>query len=155
MIRLREKRQKNDITETEIKEELKKIKSYIFDDIQSPYDFLNQSPEDLLNTLFEMNLIDKNEIPDLENKLADEKFRSWLLNELKGYIDCAPKYQNYIYALISLAGLFSSHWESARYPTENISPSELFDENNLIIIYLSDFQKLTNKLIDGFENLKL
>lgn len=156
LIQLREKRKQSEITIFEMEQELAIIESYIHNIIPSPYDDLfKQPPEDLLNTLIDMNLIDKTQIPDLELKLTDKDFLNRLLIELKEYATDAPKYQNYIMALLSLAGLFSNHWESTRYPKDNLTPQEKYTKDNLIIKYLPKFQKLINKLIRGFEKFKL
>ncbi|MBP1631512.1 MAG: hypothetical protein H6Q15_2405 [Bacteroidetes bacterium] len=156
LIKLRYKRKNDELSEEDINGELNIIKSYLFDNPPSPYDYLFiQKPEDLLNTLLDMNLIDKKEIPDFDLKILNNEFYNQILVLLKEYIEAAYKYQNYMMALISLAGLFSTHWETTRYPTQNLTPKDKYNENNLIIKYLQCFQDLTLELIMRFENLKI
>lgn len=156
LIKLRNKRKNGELSEKDINGELNIIKSYLFDNPPSPYDYLFiQKPEDLLNTLLDMNLIDKKEIPDFDLKSLNNEPYNQILVLLKEYAEAAYKYQNYMTALISLAGIFSTHWETTRYPTQNLTPKDKYNENNLIIKYLQCFQDLTLELIKRFENLKI
>jgi hypothetical protein len=158
LIKLREIGKSEEFSESEIKEFLDKIRSFIFSSIPNPYnDLFLQEPDELLKTLIDMNLLDSDTVNLMEERFKDEMFKAQFLDDLKASANDAPKYQNYILALITLAGIFSSHLESTRYPTltTDLMPQDRYNKENIIIKYLDEFQILISELIKGLEKLKL
>ena len=127
-------------------------------DLNSEFDFiLKQSPEGFIEILKKMNLLDTETLSKIEISFQNPEEKKYYLNLLEKVVKDLPKYQNLMFSVITLATIFSTHWESTRYPKieGNISPSDLYNEETLIIKKLDVFQEYIELNINELEKINL
>jgi len=119
--------------------------------------YFNQAPEVFIDTLKKMNLLDSETLERIEisfNNPEEKKYYLELISEIQVKM---VKYQNLMLAVLTFATIFSSHWESTRYPDgkENIAPYEIYNSETAIIKSLDTFQEYIDLTITGLEELSL
>jgi hypothetical protein len=122
------------------------------------FDFiLKQSPEGFIEILKKMNLLDSETLSKIEISFQNPDEKKYYLNLVEKVVRDLPKYQNLMFAVITLATIFSTHWESTRYPRieGNISPTDLYNRETLIIKKLDDFHEYIELTINELEKINL
>ena len=126
--------------------------------LNTEYDFMiNQPAEGFLELLKKMNLLDNETLTEAESRLNNPAEKDSYLNLINNIIKDLPKYQNLLMAVITLATIFSNHWESTRYPSqiEKLKPSDLYNQEKPLIKRLGNFHRHIENTINELETLNI